>query len=145
MKYLLALIFFALSNLAMSQDKHDWADRVAGKFYTRINPSKNFDCCDTTKGDMFITISYDLPETCYPFRKDFSLDCYYDEFVNDKTADIISTKLAKIFYKRYSFNTIQSIHKSCYQVYVSNCLSDDIVDDYIIIRGTVYFKFFFNK
>jgi hypothetical protein len=145
MKYILAFIFFSLSNLAMSQDKHEWADRVAGKFYTRINPSKNFDCCDTIKSKDFVEISYDLPETCYPFRADFKLDCYYDEYVDDKVADIISAKLAKIYYRRYSFETMQSFHKSCYQVYIQSHVIDDIVDDYIMIKGTVYFKFFFNK
>lgn len=134
MKKLLFVILFFISFSSYSQD---WSKDITGNFYSRIDPSKSLQCCDTSKNKEIIKISFLLPEMVY-FREGFNINQYYEEMMTKEKINEISSKLVATYYRKYSDKKIKTFKKSCYMVFVSNNLQDDITCDVIYLVGRVY-------
>jgi hypothetical protein len=134
MKKLLFVLFFFISFSSFSQD---WSKKIVGNFYSRIDPSKSLQCCDTSKNKEMIKVSFLLPEMVYS-RDSFNINQYYGEMMTKEKIDEVSSKLVATYYRKYSDKKIKTLKKSCYTIYISNNVQDDITCDVIYIVGRIY-------
>lgn len=140
MKKIILILLLFIPFSSYSQDK---TDKILSKFYTRVDPNGTFKCCDTAKTKETLKVSFLLPEIVYP-KHDFSLNRYYDETLTDSIIEEVSTKLVSSYYRKYSDRKIKTFEKSCYTVFVSNNVQDDITCDVIFIVGRVYIEIKFE-
>jgi ribosomal protein S13 len=56
----------------------------------------------------------------------------------EKKIDEVSSKLVATYYRKYSDKKIKTLKKSCYTIYISNNVQDDITCDVIYIVGRIY-------
>ena len=134
MKKFLFILFFFIPFSSFSQN---WERNIISNFYIRIDPNKSLLCCDTSKNKEVIRASFDLPETVY-FRDSFNINRYYEEMMTKEMINQISSKLVATYYRKYSDKKIKTLKKSCYTVFISNNVQDDITCDVIYVVGRIY-------
>jgi hypothetical protein len=140
MKKFLFLLLFLIPFSSFSQEK---TDSILKGFYSRVDPNRTLQCCDSSKTLEEIKVSFLLPEGVYP-KHDFSLNRYYEENLSPSIIDEVTTKLVSTYYRKFSDKKTKKFKNSCYNVFISNNVQDDITCDVIFIVGRVHIEIKFE-
>jgi len=144
MKSLLLAIVLLLSAPAIAQAQ--WEDRIARRFYTRIDTAKKLVCCDYTLLDKrvkTITVVCTVPVNIFA-RDSFNIRQYSANLLDSTDIRQVSNRLIARYNKRFSKRRARKFKKSCYSTQITSSVHEDLVDDLLFIQSTVYFVFTFQ-
>jgi len=139
MKKILTLLFLILSLNSFGQN---WKQRVIRDFYTRIDSSKSFECCD--KENVVITFEFVFDTYEMPYNSvNEVFDIHYENVIDSSVASEIVDELMKS-YNRIPKKLRKKFKRSCFNIDTKTEVNETVGNELIFASGKVNFSFFFQ-
>jgi hypothetical protein len=139
MKNILTLLFLILSSNSFGQD---WQERIVSDFYSRIDSSKSFECCDKVNETVSFEFIFDTYEMPYNSTNEV-FDTHYKSVMDSSTISTIVDDLYKS-YNKIPKRLRKNFKRSCYSIEIKTEVSEIVGNELIFAQGKVYFNFFFQ-
>lgn len=139
MKKILTLLFLILSLNSFGQD---WQERIVRDFYTRIDSSKSFECCDKVNEAVSFEFIFDTYEMPYNSTNEV-FDMHYKSVMDSSTISTIVDDLYKS-YNKIPKRLRKNFKRSCYTIEIKTEVSEIVGNELIFAQGKVHFNFFFQ-
>ena len=140
MKKILTALFLILSICSMGQT---WQDKIASKFYSRIDSSKKLDCCD--KVNSALNLEYDFFTYEMPYNSVSEVfDTHYNTFMDSSMIETIVDDLVK-GYNKIPKKIRSKFKKSCYNIETKTYVSQKLTSDLVFGDGKIHFNFSFQS
>jgi hypothetical protein len=139
MKNILTSLFLILSLNSFGQD---WQERIVRDFYTRIDSSKSFECCDKVNEAVSFEFIFDTYEMPYNSTNEV-FDMHYVNVIDSSMASTIVDELYKS-YNKIPKRLRKKFKRSCYNIETKTEVSEIVGNELIFASGKVHFNFFFQ-
>jgi hypothetical protein len=139
MKNILTSLFLILSLNSFGQD---WQERIVRDFYTRIDSSKSFECCDKVNEAVSFEYIFDTYEMPYNSTNEV-FNMYYGSVMDSSTISTIVDNLYKS-YNKIPRKLRKTFKRSCYTIEIKTEVSEVVGNELIFAQGKVHFNFFFQ-
>ena len=139
MKKILTSLFLILSLNSFGQD---WQERITRDFYSRIDSSKSFECCDKVNEAVSFEFIFDTYEMPYNSTNEV-FDMHYVNVIDSSMVSIIVDELMKS-YNKIPKRLRKKFKRSCYSIEIKTEVSEIVGNELIFAQGKVHFNFFFQ-
>jgi hypothetical protein len=139
MKKILTSLFLILSLNTFGQN---WQERIARDFYSRIDSSKSFECCDKVNKAVSFEFIFDTYEMPYNSTNEV-FDIHYENIMDSSTISTIVDDLYKS-YNKIPKRLRKNFKRSCYSIEIKTEVSEVVGNELIFAQGKVHFNFFFQ-
>jgi hypothetical protein len=139
MKKILTSLFLILSLKSFGQD---WQERITRDFYSRIDSSKSFECCDKVNEAVTFEFIFDTYEMPYN-SVDEVFDMHYGSIIDSSMSSTIVDELCKS-YNKIPKRLRKKFKRSCYIIETKTEVSEIVGNELIFASGKVHFSFFFQ-
>ncbi len=140
MKKILTLLFLILSLKTFGQD---WQERITRDFYSRIDSSKSFECCDKVNEAVSFEFIFDTYEMPYNSVNEV-FDIHYGSIIDSSMASTIVDELFKS-YNKIPKRLRKKFKRSCYNIETKTEVSEVVGNELIFASGKVHFSFSFQS
>lgn len=130
-------LFFSLDSFGQ-----DWCDRIAGRFYSRIDSSKSLKCCEPKVDGLTIEYNLSLYELPYSSSKE-ACENYYTDVVDSMYIDMMVDQLV-ISYNKMPSRIRNRIRKSCYDIDMVSKTTSSLNSQLIWVEGNLSLRFNFQ-
>jgi hypothetical protein len=140
MKKILILITMLFSLESFGQT---WSEKIASKFYTKIDSAQKLECCNHNGNDGF-SLKYQIPVVELPYStyeevyQNYYSDVIDSSFINTIVDDMVKT------YKKMPLRIRKRISKSCYNIQTVTKTTSNIDSGLIWAEGEVNLSFNFQ-
>lgn len=110
MKRFLIIISILLTSKVFCQSPYDL---IPSKFYTKIDPQKKLQCCDSCSSG--IKIIHKIPLHELPIYDKLDINQYENEVMDESLADLVVSDLFQS-YTKLSPDIKEKINKTCYKI-----------------------------
>ena len=139
MKKILTSVFLLVSTLTFGQT---WNDKIARKFYSRIDSGKTFDCCDDH--NRAITLDHTFTTYEMPYNSvSQAFDEHYEFVMDSLTIETIVDDLVKS-YNKIPKKLRDKFTRSCYSMETKTQVSENLNSDILFVDGQIHFNFSFQ-
>ena len=140
MKKILTTSLFLI--LSLNSFGQNWQQRVIRDFYSRIDSSKSFICCDKVNEAITFEFIFDTYEMPYNSVNEV-FDIHYGSVIDSSVASTIVDELMKS-YNRIPKKLRNKFKKSCYNIDIKTEVNETVGNELIFASGKVHFSFFFQ-
>lgn len=141
MKKILTLLLILVSASVTAQNDN-WEEKIAKKFYSSIDSSKKFNCCDEVTNCISVEYTFPIYELPYNSTQE-AFDQYYNETIDSLTIDIIVEDLVKC-YKKIPKKFRNKFTKTCFDIGTETKIDHGYRSELFFTEGQIHFVFSFQ-
>lgn len=145
MKKILTFLLILVSTNLIAQNR-DWQDEITRKFYSKIDSSRSFNCCDKVgnKATNCISIEYTFPTYQLPYNSTQGVfENYYTDVVDSLIIDVIVEDLVDC-YNKIPKKLRSKFTKTCFGINTETKIEHGYKSDLFFVGGEIHFVFNFQ-